>query len=578
MVLMVLLIACAPASRPAQSTTSVPAPQPTQNRSLQIEADYLVEAAFGKSGINDRCMRETGVTVAIKYVNSNTVRNDQANKDSLPYHAYWATSPNYLPASSSVLYYTAKSYGVVGAQASKAKVFGWTGNSISAKSFFTLVGNKTVKPGMTNPAQADPSASLLNNLGAFLANENMLTMDGVNKLDQNLLKTYFGQISNVSDNADELSKAIIADLRDKTNKFNAYMLPEAQLIQINQELERLRIEPIQAFYITDATVGLKFPLGYVKGNDSRDAFEAFAKCVSKSPESMKTLESRGYRTAEYGFSMENADPKVFRKEWGIDASMADLPLRDNPTSAVAIKLGNLYQTIFKKPLNAVMVADVSGSMNESRGNGSDGKPLPTGKQGLDMGTTLIFNQEEAEKLTLGIGPIDIYSVYLFGGNGCTYLGTVTGNNKPVVTQMALRISSYQASGGTPIYSCIASAIDRQLSGKYELVGVGGEKSAFESPFDPTLFNYNVYAMTDGARTDSWEYDKAEDKQYNPNKILFIDYYKQEKTKVKINGVGFGKVDMSETGEFSRMVKLGKGVLKDGRTDLKNTLIALFSNQ
>lgn len=565
LLVMALLIACAPAPQtsgsPATSVTKSPSTVPVDN-SLPILADYQVKSAFEE--VINKCAGKTNVRVSVDYVSSTTLRATHLNNAKEKYAGYWATSINFLPANSALLTFTAKTYIVAGAQASQAKNFGWNGNFVKVKAVLDLIPSGKIKLGMTNPTQSDPSASFLAATSAVFSGETTLTGAGITRLPDGLFKSYFGNLENVTDNADTLKTEIIDDLKNKRGKYNAYILYESHLVQINQELVRLGIEPISAFYLSDATVGATFPLSYVQADARRDAFARFSSCVASDAESKKILESRGYRTPESGYSMEVADPKVFNKSWGVDATMADLPLKNYPRPEVMTSLLNLYQSNFRKPRVLVSINDHSGSMDYALPNGSTGKKL------LDKGIDLYFNQDtngQGAAQGLHIGPQDIYSVFVYS-DACTYLGSVAGSTPKDVTAMGVRVQKTKVGGGTATYDCVRDAINQTVSGKYQMVDESGKVTVKEISFQPEKYAYGIYVMTDGVRTSGWVYDN------------FIAYYNKlpANHQIKIYGVGLGRdLDMSEGKEFDRFIKLGRGVLKDGNANLVESLKSLFNN-
>lgn len=517
--------------------------------SLNIMADYQVQTAYVDSGVLDYCKNLTGVTVNMTGASSTSVRvaND-AQKTSKAYDAYWATSSLFLPYLPVQAEATAKTYMVIGAYPEVGQKLGWDENNLGVRDVLGGIPDGTVKLATTNMSQSDPGASFFIAATTSLTGETMLTQEGLDsKLPVDQVKAYFANLRHATDSVATLKTEIIDDRVNGTGKYNTYVLYEATAIQINKELVARGLAPMHIYYLSDATVATKFPIVFTGGAETKDAFKKFLDCA-RGDEANKKLQAIGYRTSLLGLSMPNADKAVFNPEWGI-VTTTERSLMDYPQASVASSALALFQVTFKPKLRAGFCFDDSGSMYSNGGKGQ-----------LADAVGVLFDQAQATKHGVQIGPDDAYTVFVFDSANHS-LGTVYGADPGAVTTMAQTIKNASFGGGTAMFDCVHDAVDFL---------VGNPSGAFYDPnypaYDPNGYVYAVYVMTDGETNQGW------------SKRNFEDYYNTlpADQRIKVYGVGFGSVDMNR-GPFVEMITLTGGVLKDGRSNLVEALKLLFSN-
>jgi Ca-activated chloride channel homolog len=220
--------------------------------------------------------------------------------------------------------------------------------------------------------------------------------------------------------------------------FPAMVNYEAVVIEANQELERRGLEPLYAIYPSDGVAIADSPLGFVArtGEDGAGKEEFFRKLQAHllSPEVQAELMARGRRTG-FGGTLEGFDPKVFRRDWGMDPGRVLAAIRFPAAETIEQALA-LYQEVLRKPSALGLCLDFSGSMAEN------------GEAELKSALASLFDPATARRFLIQPTRADLFMVLPFSGEPWVdRLITARGNEVAAIPVAVRRLS---ADGGTDI--------------------------------------------------------------------------------------------------------------------------------
>ncbi|MDR0490673.1 MAG: substrate-binding domain-containing protein, partial [Oscillospiraceae bacterium] len=251
---------------------------------------------------------------------------------------------------------------VFGLRKSLAQSLGFVGRQISVKDILTATENGTLRFAMTSATQSNSGAcAYLGFLSAMLDKNTPVTAGDLQNADlQADVKKLLSGVNRSSGSSDWLKELLV----ENPDSFDAMVNYESLVIAANMELTAKGKEPLYIIYPYDGMSLSDSPLGYVgKGGSAKE--EAFLKLQEYllSDAVQKNLNDLGRRTG-ITLDIENPDPKVWNKDWGVDTERT-LSFINLPPKEVIFEALNLYQTALKKPSATVYCLDYSGSMSDS---------------------------------------------------------------------------------------------------------------------------------------------------------------------------------------------------------------------
>lgn len=255
-------------------------------------------------------------------------------------------------------------------------------------------------------ASASQDAAALN---FFLAALTAIKGDGttlrLGDLDENTptaaaMEDFYSVMVKGAFNSDALRQSVLNDRTNAQATCDAVVLPESGAIALNRDLTAAGKEPMQVFYVSDATSVQIYTMGCVdKVNaDKLAQCQALEKYL-QSPAVQEKIIALGFRANDVGYAVPNADPVVFNAAWGV---RTDEPLAiDMPKDAVVEQAINLYQTALRPGSYTCYVLDFSPSME---GNG---------RSQLLSAMKILLDQTLASSYALQASPKDTWCVVLF---------------------------------------------------------------------------------------------------------------------------------------------------------------------
>lgn len=306
-----------------------------------------------------------------------------------------------------------------------------------------------------------------------------------------------------------------------TGDYYAMYNYEALIIETNRELERRGLPPLYAIYPSDGVAVADSPLGFVAREDDPDqqAKEAFfleLQAHLQSEDIQQQLLDAGRRTG-FGGVVRDADPNVFREDWGMDPDRV-LPAIRFPAPPVIEEALALYQEALRRPSLLALCLDFSGSM-QGRGEAQL-------KQAIDQ----LFDPEISRRYMLQAAETDVFMVIPFSH---APWGMVSAQGPEAATDLSKQVGELSAEGGTDMYACARRAIDEVR-----------RHPAFET------HNAGVILMTDG-RSDG-------------DPIAFEDYYRQLGLDIPVFAITFGDADDSQLQDIAQLTRAR---VFDGRENL-----------
>jgi Ca-activated chloride channel family protein len=330
---------------------------------------------------------------------------------------------------------------VFGIKKSIAQSLDFVGKDVKMKQIEQAVEQKKLKFVMTSASQSNSGASAyFGFLYAMLGNPETITIDDLHKPEvKKGVTTLLSGVNRSSGSSEWLKDLYLAS----SDKYDAVVNYESNIITINQQLVSQGMEPLYAVYPVDGTSIADYPLGYISNGDTtKEAiFTKFQEYIL-SDATQKELLKLGRRTG-YGGEVSNSDATVFNKDWGIDVNKTITPIRF-PATDVILEALNLYQTEFKKPSYTIFALDISPSM--------DGQRLIDMKSAMNA----LLDQEKAKSYLLQAGEEDVISIIPFSG---TPAPMMTAKGKTEINQLAEKVNNLQLAEGTDIYSPVISAIN-----------------------------------------------------------------------------------------------------------------------
>ena len=360
--------------------------------------------------------------------------------------AVWALSPMWLDLGDQkeVLKHRrslARSPVVWGVKKSKAERWGWTKTPPTTAELFRKASSGELRGLMMASASHCTSGALayLSMLYAAAGEPDMLKRRHLR--DRSVQKTVRAWLKAIS-RSDQSSVWITDDLVHKYDQHDAMVNFQAEVIRANRELEALGREPLVQIVPREGTMLSQATLGFIprergRMNRKKETFFLKLRRHLSSPEIQRTFRRLGWLSGV----TPRLNPRVFRPEWGMQASLKYFPL---PQLTVIEEALELYQTKLRKPSLTLFVLDVSGSMRGDR--------LRDLKEAMHQ----VLDPQLTKRHLLQATPDDVTIVITFS-QGIRHKWVVRGNDPRELRLLDQRVSSEVAGGGTHLFSALVEA-------------------------------------------------------------------------------------------------------------------------
>jgi Ca-activated chloride channel family protein len=445
----------------------------------------------------------------------------ELNKEKLDYDAVWPANSIWISMGdvNHVVKYQQSimtSPVVFGIKKSLAQQLGFIGKKVSVKDILKAITDKKLTFTMTSASQSNSGASAyFGFLYSFLNNPEMITKEDLHKPElKNQIRGLLSGINRSSGSSDWLKELFLK------GNYDAMVNYESLIIEANQELIKEGREPLYVVYPYDGLAISDSPLGYINKGDTvkEGTFKKFQQYLLTNDTQKKIL-AYGRRTG-FGGTIENPDPKVFNKDWGIDTAKVLSPIKF-PSSDVIREALALYQTEFKKPSYTVFCVDISGSM---AGNG---------EEQMKEAMNILLDESKAKNYFLQMSKDDVIVVIPFN-NTIQSLWEANGKNKNGLLKLQNDIYDLASSGGTDIYTPVITALDKM-------------KNVDLSGYIPAII-----LMTDGESNTGKTVDDLR------------NYLTTVKKDIPVFSIMFGNASESQ---LSQIANLTNGTVFDGKKNL-----------
>lgn len=229
------------------------------------------------------------------------------------------------------------------------------------------------------------------------------------------MKIFYDALKRSRFSSEEMRQSVLSERKEGQVVCGAVVLPEGAAIALNRDLTAAGLEPMQVFYVTDATSVQIYTIGCVDGVTPQKATQCLAlEEYLQSASVQAKIVSLGFRASDVGYAVSNADPKVFNPDWGV---RMDEPLTvDMPKDEVVKAAVTLYQVGLRPGFYTCFVLDFSPSMDGS------------GKRQLLTAMKILLDQSLAAHHELLASPKDTVCTVLFSGKVLNE--DILGNIKP----------------------------------------------------------------------------------------------------------------------------------------------------
>jgi Ca-activated chloride channel family protein len=469
-VLLATVLACTTSPAPSPAATSAPAADPNAfhivaNSDVQTLANAGIFADFAKS--------TGGFTVDMAYKGSVDISHAisaLSSDNPKTVDAFWPGSTLQIPISPSVTPASImKSYVILAVDQSVASSLGWdTTKGITISDLIKAVDDTKIQLAMTSASQSNSGQTFYMAMLTGLCGKSVLTSDCLDmQTVKDGIKTFLSGVVCKNSSTGFLSDSYVKDSLAGTNKCNAIVTYESEVISMNKQLVAGNKPPLTVFYVGGATAVADEPFMYVDNGSATklDQYKALVVYLQTAPVQAK-MQALGWRTNAIGMTLINADQTVFNPAWGINTT-TDFPLMVYPKAGTVTTAIDAYQVAFRKPSATIYCLDNSGSMDTNGGR----------KQMVDA-MDLVLNQDRAAQVELQATSLDMSLVYAFSDHTET-VGSVTGNDPTALKVLSAKVANTDLGGGTGMFDCLSKALD------------------YAGDHYDASFAWEIIAMTDG---------------------------------------------------------------------------------
>ena len=384
---------------------------------------------------------------------------------------------------------------------SKANQLGWT-EDVKMPDIIAAAKNGQIR---ICSASASQDATALNffvsSLTAIKGTGETLRVDDLN-IDSPIVAevgALYGSLSKGAYKSDFLRQSVLTERQQGINNCDALVLPESSAISLNLGLVNSGLEPMQAFYINDATNVQIYTIACVDGISEMKA----AECASlqkflQGAGFQKHATDLGFRANDVGYSVVDPDPAVFNLDWGI---RTDEPLAvDLPKDAVIELAINIYQNELRPGSCTAYVLDFSPSMDGS------------GKAQLLNAMKILLDQEIAGRYYLQASRKDVTYAVLFSGDILAEY-VVSGNNPDELNSLYAAIEGQGFGSSTNVYGSAVRGVEHIYQCQEGLLkavilltdgghNIGPGYAEFERFYSGSGYNVPVYSVMMGDAMES----------------------------------------------------------------------------
>lgn len=411
---------------------------------------------------------------------------------------------------------------ILGVRKSKADELGWVGKPVYMKDILAAVNKGSLKFLMTSATQSNSGASAyLAMLSSALAGKQVIEPGDLDKQEvQNTVKQLLAGVERSSGSSGWLADLYLDSAKNGT-EYDAMWNYEAVLKETNDRLLGDGKEPLYFIYPADGVAVADSPIGFVDHGRGADVETFFNDLLAylQTPDVQKRIADTG-RRIPLGSITAKPEP-----QWNFDPAKLVTAIR-LPEPTVIRQALTLYQTALRKPSLTAICLDFSGSM--------EGK----GEDQLQQAMQFLFTPGEADKMLVQWTPSDRIVIIPFDAH---VRRTFEGTGAPADQATLLsNVSGQHASGGTDMYDCANTAIDKIAQ-------------------TPDLGSYlpAIVIMTDG-RSDG-------------DKPGFYSRWKATQPHVPVFGITFGDADKTQLDELA---KATSARVFDGASDLAGAFRAV----
>ena len=333
---------------------------------------------------------------------------------------------------------------------------GWTGKqSVPILDIFNAAKNNGLKMWWSNPSQSNSGATgYLSLLTALAGNAEgvPLTLDQINNSKlQAQAQEYVRLIEHSSPSTKDVTDACIAN----KNNCDGVFTYESLVIQDDQTLVANRAEPLVVVYPKEIALNDSY-LTFVPNGSLTDAtiqakekFFLSLEQYLQTPEAITKILGIGWRAGSSPLDLKNADASRFNPAWGIQTAIRSTPIA-YPAADTINQALDLYQTSFRRPVDAVYCLDTSGSMGAGT---KDSRWAQVSAAAQD-----VFVKSEAERYQLLTHPQDLTQVLFFSDKVVYESPLVTGDDYTALGKIYNDIVTNNRAGQTDIYGCAERAL------------------------------------------------------------------------------------------------------------------------
>ena len=400
---------------------------------------------------------------------------------------------------------------VFGVKRQKAEELGLIDKDIKLEDMLNLIKEGKIKYVMPSVTQTNSGAvAYLNFLSSLAGNPEVLTEEMLDDEElQNNLKNLFSGVQRVSGDENFLEEMFL-----KGDEYESVIAQESSLININNELEKNKKDPLYLIYPIDGVAINDSTFAFIGSDkEKEDTFLNIQKFLL-SDLGKGILEENALRTW-YGGVNDKVDEKVFNKKWGIDTNKY-LNVTKFPSKKVMTKAFNIYIEKLRKPTHVVFCLDYSGSM------------YGTGEKELKDAMEYILDSSKSSKDNLQFSKDDKITVIAFA----TKVEDIWVSNAMDTTKLIENIKGKEPNGTTDLYGAI----------------IEGLKMLDKESDDYTL---TIISMTDGA---------VNERSFSELKKA----YNKSSKKIPIYSITFGDAYDYELNQIS---DLSNGKTFDGKKNL-----------
>lgn len=328
---------------------------------------------------------------------------------------------------------------------------GMVGKDVTAAQIMASVESRKAKVWATNPTQSNSGAttlfSFLNHVAGNQPGQALTKQQLESPKVVKGMQTFVQSI----DRTPPSTGTMMDDCLGNPDACETMFTYEDLVIEKNLELVKQGKQPLHVAYPRGAMAVSDAPLGFSShGQDQETAkkqlFAELQDHLLTDADAKAKILGLGRRPAGgVGLSLDNADPKVFNPEWGIQAKLKERGVT-YPSAAVIEEALDAYHASFRKPVRLFYCLDASGSMRDNHG-----------WEGVREAAGALFDPAQAKRNLLQTAKGDVTQVAIFNSGITAGPWRVDGNADDALRDLQSKVVGHEPNGGTDMYSCLQAA-------------------------------------------------------------------------------------------------------------------------